>query len=154
MHFEKGPSLLENRLELTNLMTCQSKYMHSQISQVYILATFSGICDRPMTGIWWESVSPSEIRAETEAMLESQGESQRIRAYLNASPQIGEWREKVRELCREIVGETEIAMLTPDMLFEQIALRAHEMIPQEVKAEVRARLEVFLRTQFEDHIRK
>jgi enhancer of yellow 2 transcription factor len=107
-----------------------------------------------MTRLRWETVSPSETRAEVEAVLESQGESERIRAFLNASPQITEWRDKVRDLCKEIIDETGIAALTPDILFEQVAPRAHEMIPQEVKAEVKARLEVFLQTQFEDHISK
>jgi hypothetical protein len=102
----------------------------------------------------WEVVPPSEIRAEVEAVLESQGEVERIRCYLNAHPQIAEWRQRVHDLCRAIIYDRGIASLTADMIFEEIAPRAREMIPPEVRADIRAKLESFLQTQFEDHINK
>jgi hypothetical protein len=102
----------------------------------------------------WESVSPSETLAEVEAVLENQGETERILSDLNADPQVMEWRETVRLLCKEIIDDRAVFSLTPDILFEELAPRAREMFPPEAKAKLRGKLEVFLQTQFEDHITK
>jgi hypothetical protein len=119
-----------------------------------LLGNFSVINDQSMTRVRWEATSPSEIRAEVEAVLESQGESERIRAFLSESTQMGDWRATVRQLCSDIISEVGPAGLTPDMIFDQVAARAHEMVPPEVRGEIRTRLESFLQTQFEDHITK
>jgi hypothetical protein len=98
----------------------------------------------------WETVSPGEVRAEVEAVLESQGQSEQIFSFLRMNPQIAEWRAAVRQLCRDVIDEAGPAGLTPDLIFEQVAARAHDLVPPEVRAEVRAQLEAFLQTQFED----
>ena len=105
-----------------------------------------------MAQIKWENVPDSEVRAEVEAVLESQNEARRIREFLSKSPAMVQWREDVRQLCRQEINENGIDNLTADKLFDLIAAKAREMIPQEIKEEVKQKLVQFLLQQFEDHI--
>ena len=60
-----------------------------------------------MASIRWENVPDSEVRAEVEATLESQGEAKKIRQFLHDNPAITEWREQIRQMCRELINEKE-----------------------------------------------
>jgi hypothetical protein len=105
-----------------------------------------------MSTIKWDNVPDSEVRSEVEAVLESQGEGMKIREILDQHPAIAEWRNAVRELCRELINEQGMDNLTADILYDNIAAKAHELIPPEVTEKVKERLKTFLQTQFEDHI--
>jgi hypothetical protein len=105
-----------------------------------------------MAQIKWQEVSDSEVRAEVEAVLESQGEAKRIRELLDQHPGIGLWRQEIRQQCRQLITEIGIDKLTPDILYDHIAAKARELIPKDVTEDVKARLVQFLQTQFEDHI--
>jgi enhancer of yellow 2 transcription factor len=105
-----------------------------------------------MSSIKWDNVPDSELRAEVEAVLESQGEGKKIREFLNQHEAIAGWREKVRELCRQLIREQGMDNLTSDILYDNIAAQAHDLIPEEVTEEVKKRLAAFLQTQFEDHV--
>ncbi|OHS97632.1 hypothetical protein TRFO_09334 [Tritrichomonas foetus] len=102
--------------------------------------------------IRWENVPDSEVRAEVEAVLESQGEAKRIRQFLYDNPAVSEWREHIRQMCRDLINEKGIDNLTPDLIYDQIAATARDQIPSSVSDEVKAKLVAFLQTQFEDHI--
>lgn len=108
-----------------------------------------------MAQIKWENVPDSEVRAEVEAVLESQGEAKRIREFLHKHHDMEKWREEVKQLCREEInarGERGMDKLTPDILFDQVAAKAREKIPAGVTEEMKQKLVQFLQTQFEDHI--
>lgn len=105
-----------------------------------------------MAQIKWENIPDCEVRAEVEAVLESQGEAKRIRAFLNQHPAMEEWRKSVKQLCKDEIDEKGMDNLTPDILFDQVAARAREMIPSAVEEEMKQKLVQFLQTQFEDHI--
>ena len=105
-----------------------------------------------MTSIKWENVPDSEVRAEVEAVLESRGESKRIRAYLNHSPEIQEWKEQIKQICHQLITEIGIDNITPDILYDHVASKAREIFPENVANEVKSKLANFLQTQFEDHI--
>jgi enhancer of yellow 2 transcription factor len=107
-----------------------------------------------MARVKWESIPESEVRAEVEAVLESQGEAEQIRSFLNENSQVARWRTEVRKFCKQIIRENGVESLTLDTLFDQIAPQARQMMPEDVRTEIRSRLEVFLQTQFEDHIMK
>ena len=105
-----------------------------------------------MAQIKWENVPDSEVRAEVEAVLESQGEAKRIREFLHKHHAMEKWREEVRQLCSEEIKSRGMDKLTPDLLFDQVAAKAREMIPPGVAEEMKQKLVQFLQTQFEDHI--
>jgi hypothetical protein len=105
-----------------------------------------------MAQIKWENMRDSDVRAEVEAVLESQGEAKRIRDYLDQHPGIAQWRQEIRQLCRLHSSEIGFDKLTADMLYDRIAAKAREMIPKDVTEDVKAKLVQFLQTQFEDHI--
>ena len=105
-----------------------------------------------MSNIRWENVSESEVRAEVEAVLESQGESNRIRKLLHEKPEVKEWRDQIKDICQGIVNEKGIENVTPDIIYEQIVSTARENFPTSVANEIKARLDTFLRNQFEDQI--
>jgi enhancer of yellow 2 transcription factor len=107
-----------------------------------------------MSSVKWERVSDSEVRAEVEAVLESQGEAEQIRSLLNENRAVAKWRSEVRELCKHVIREKGVDSWTSDSLFDQISPQARDMIPEEVRTEIRARLEIFLQTQFGDNIMK
>jgi enhancer of yellow 2 transcription factor len=107
-----------------------------------------------MSAVKWENVPDSEVRAEVEAVLESQGEAEQIRSFLNDSPAVAKWRLEVRELCKRVIRENGVESLISDNLFDQISPQARDMMPEDVRTEIRSRLELFLQTQFEDHIMK
>lgn len=105
-----------------------------------------------MTNVRWENVPESEVRAEVEAVLESQGESKRIRQDLHKDPKVIEWRNEIQKICKSIVDEKGIDNITPDMIYEQIADMARENFPQSVADDIKSKLTAFLQSQFEDHI--
>jgi hypothetical protein len=105
-----------------------------------------------MSGVRWDQVPDSEVRSEVEAVLENQGETRRIRTFLNQHPAMADWRNAVRDLCRDVITQQGMENVTADILYKAIVARAHELIPPEVSEEVKARLVTFLQTQFEDCI--
>lgn len=105
-----------------------------------------------MASIRWENVPDSEVRAEVEATLESQGEAKKIRLFLHDNPAITEWREQIRQMCRELINEKGIDNLTPDLIYDQIAASAKDLFPSSLTEEVKSKLAAFLQGQFEDHI--
>lgn len=105
-----------------------------------------------MSNIKWENVSDSEVRAEIEAVLESTGETKRIRSFLNQNESVQEWHEQVKALCHQIIYENGIDNITPDILYDYVAAKARSLFPESVAEEVRSKLVTFLQTQFEDHI--
>lgn len=105
-----------------------------------------------MTNIRWENVSESEVRAEVEAVLESQGEAERIRKLLHEKDEVTQWRNQIKQKCQEIVDEKGIENVTPDIIYEQIASVARENFPESVATEIKAKLDTFLKSQFEDQI--
>lgn len=105
-----------------------------------------------MSQIKWENVPDAEVRADVESVLESSGEGKKIRTYMNTAAEIESWREEIRRLSRQLINEIGIDNLTPDILYDHIACRARELMPQSVVDEVTNRLVTFLQSQFEDHI--
>jgi hypothetical protein len=49
-----------------------------------------------MARVKWESIPESEVRAEVEAVLESQGKAEQIRAFLNDNDDVTRWRSLQR----------------------------------------------------------
>ena len=105
-----------------------------------------------MASIRWENVPDSEVRAEVEAVLESQEQAKKIRQFLHENPSISEWREQIRQMCRELINEKGIDNLTPDLIYDQIAASAREIFPSTLIEEVKNKLVNFLQVQFDDHI--
>lgn len=105
-----------------------------------------------MSNIRWENVPESEVRAEVEAVLESQGESKKIRQFLLESSEVNEWRNQIIDICKKIIEEKKIDNLTPDIIYDQIAATARDSFPTSVQEEIKTRLVTFLNNQFEDHI--
>ena len=105
-----------------------------------------------MASIRWENVPDSEVRAEVEAALENQSEAKKIRQFLHDNPAITEWRDQIRQLCRELINEKGIDNLTTDLIYDQIAASARDLFPPSLTEEVKSKLVTFLQNQFEDHI--
>ncbi|KAH0786222.1 transcription and mRNA export factor ENY2 isoform X2 [Histomonas meleagridis] len=102
--------------------------------------------------IQWEDVPDSEVRAEVEAVLESQGETKRIRTYLNQSPEVQEWKEQINQMCSQLITEIGIENVTPDILYQKISSKVRDTFPENIANEVKSKLSNFLKTQFEDNI--
>ena len=103
-----------------------------------------------MTSIKWESLSNSEIRAEVEAVLESTGENKKIRQSIEKNNDIQAWREYVSGLCKQIIEEKGVEEVTPDMIYDNIVLKAREKFPQSITNEIIDKLTLFLQEKFED----
>ena len=105
-----------------------------------------------MSNIKWENVPDSQVRAEVEAVLESQGEAKNIRQFLSQNQAMNEWRDEIRKMIKDLIQEKGVDNLTPDLIYDNIAAKARDLIPKEVVEEVKKKLVTFLQKQFEDHI--
>ena len=105
-----------------------------------------------MSNIKWENVPDSQVRAEVEAVLESQGEAKNIRQFLSQNQAMNEWRDEIRKMIKDMIQEKGVDNLTPDLIYDNIAAKARDLIPKEVVEEVKKKLVTFLQKQFEDHI--
>lgn len=100
--------------------------------------------------IEWENFSEAEIRAEAEAILESSGQSKKIRAEINSDPAVIEWKENVRKMIENIDNTQDIRKLNPDKIFDMIVEQATASVPQEVIEKVEQKVLSFLEKEFED----
>ncbi|EAY04582.1 hypothetical protein TVAG_233180 [Trichomonas vaginalis G3] len=103
-----------------------------------------------MSQIEWESLSESEIKAEAEAILESSGQSKKIRAEINEDPSIIEWKENIRKMIEEIAATQDITKLNPDKIYDMIADQARQKIPQEIIEKVEQKILTFIEKGIED----
>lgn len=133
---------------------CESPTIYSVKKSYLIFNIFNlqKLNSKSKMSIRWENVPDSEVRAEVEACLESQGEANQIRQFLHDDPAMNEWREQIRQLCRDQINEKGIDNLTPDMIYDQIAATARDQMPASLIEKVKSKLKDFLQAQFEDHI--
>ena len=101
--------------------------------------------------IKWDNVPPAEIRAEAESLLEMNGESKRIRQYLQQTPELQKFREDIQKACMQIIEKQGISNLTADSLYDIIFPTVQDNFPQSVMDELNSKITAFLQGQFEDH---